>query len=157
MQTRIKDGFSLIEVMIVVAIIGLLAAMAPKARAAAFDPVTLTNSITATGVISNQTSLAASQEYVLHAGSQLVACPRFLGVGNTNVVFGFDLYNGNTWTTVQPLAATNACAGFGTNVVGAATFSKAQLEGYSKFRWDYTSTTDFTNVIVLGVDVQEMF
>jgi len=121
---------------------------------AAYDNVTLTNSLT---VISNSTSVVQSQAFVLHAGAALAVAPRFNGAGTTNLVVGLDLYDGQNWTTTAPLQYTNACAGFGTNVVGGAVIPASSLSGFSQVRWDYTSTTDFTNIVVTGVDLQQLY
>lgn len=123
---------------------------------AGYDYVTLTNSLTATGVISNATTIAASQSYDLHPGSALVVSPKLVGAGTTNVVFGLNLYNGQDWTTTNPLLFTNAC-NQGTNVVGANVIPASSLAGYSKVRWDYTSTTGFTNITLYGVQVQQLY
>jgi hypothetical protein len=116
-----------------------------------WDNGTLTNTLS---VISNATStVVQSQPYWVSPGADLAVFPRFNGTGNTNIVFGFDVYDGQNWSTTQPLAATNSC-NYGTNVTGMAIFTKAQLVGVQQIRWDYTQTTDFTNIQLYGIDYQ---
>ena len=123
---------------------------------AGFDFGTFTNALTATGMASNVVSTAASQAFTLHPGSALVICPHFNGVGNSsNVIYGIDFYNGQNWTTT-PLMVTNTPNGTGTNVVGLAVFTKAQLEGFSQARWDYTSIVGGTNYPT-GVDYEQQY
>ena len=131
---------------------------------AAFTYGTLTNAVTAAGGISNATSFAASQAVNLIPGAPLLLSPNWSTTNNLtttyNTVFGIDLYNGQSWTTIvgtnaPALCYTNAPQLGGTNTVGYWVISAASLAGASQFRWDFTFTTGSNQVT--GIQYQQQY
>ncbi len=92
MNIRSSKGFTLVEIMIVVVIIGLLAAMAipafQKVRQASQDKAVLNNA--------RQLSAAADQYYLEYGGSSV---PQANLIGATNYVKALNTVAGETYPT----------------------------------------------------------
>lgn len=116
MKNRSTKGFTLVEIMIVVVIIGLLAAMAipafQKVRASSQDKAVLNNL--------RQLSSAADQ-YFLEAGVSQVTSQALVGNGATQYIKVIQTVASETYpTTLQQGAAVTA-----SNVASARTITYA--------------------------------
>ena len=104
MNTRTNKGFTLVEIMIVVVIIGLLAAMAipafQKVRQASQDKAVLNNA--------RQMSAAADQYYLEYGGSSVA--PTNL-IGATNYVKALNTVAGETYPVGYTQGLTITIAG----------------------------------------------
>lgn len=66
--------------------------------------------------------------------------------GTSNVVAGFNFYNGVTWTTDFPLLITNACGGSNITTAHAALVAAASVLNVQAIRLDEVITQQTNNV-----------
>jgi len=106
MKTRQPTGFTLVEIMIVVVIIGLLAALAipafQKIRAASQDKAVLSNA---------RQLAAATDQYMMEHGKSTVSIGMLVGI--TNYVKSLDTIAGESYPTIYTASSPITVTGVG--------------------------------------------
>lgn len=168
MNTRFKSGFTLLQALLCIAVIGLIAALSPSAHAQT-DPrsvKTFTNGTpllagVSGGAVTSNLTWSASTVVPIYSDRDYSLFVRAVGASNSEnagtISLQFDLSYANTYetnfTTSKPLKFTFAHTGGTSPIILHTNITRAQLGNAAGIRWSSTVTTGQTNTLLLSPPV----